>query len=32
MASCTSPLARNRTFGVHLGRGLSVEEATAATR
>ncbi|MCP9208755.1 NAD(P)H-dependent glycerol-3-phosphate dehydrogenase [Streptomyces sp. NEAU-Y11] len=32
VASCTSPLARNRTFGVHLGRGLSVEEATAATR
>ncbi len=32
VASSTSPLARNRTFGVHLGRGLSVEEATAATR
>ncbi|MFV5997474.1 NAD(P)H-dependent glycerol-3-phosphate dehydrogenase [Streptomyces sp. NPDC056231] len=32
VASCTSPLARNRTFGVHLGRGLSVDEATAATR
>ncbi|MFD6325355.1 NAD(P)H-dependent glycerol-3-phosphate dehydrogenase [Streptomyces sp. NPDC058442] len=32
VASCTSPLARNRTFGVHLGRGLSVEEATATTR
>lgn len=32
MASCTSPLARNRTFGVHLGRGLSVKEATATTR
>lgn len=31
-ASCTSPLARNRTFGIHLGQGLSVEEATAATR
>ncbi|MFC9759975.1 NAD(P)H-dependent glycerol-3-phosphate dehydrogenase [Streptomyces sp. NPDC056921] len=32
VASSTSPLARNRTFGVHLGRGLSVEETTAATR
>jgi glycerol-3-phosphate dehydrogenase (NAD(P)+) len=32
VASCTSPLARNRTFGVHLGHGLSIEEATAATR
>ncbi|MGE7391318.1 NAD(P)H-dependent glycerol-3-phosphate dehydrogenase [Streptomyces sp. NPDC004126] len=32
VASCTSPLARNRTFGVHLGRGMSVEKATAATR
>ncbi|MFJ2735294.1 NAD(P)H-dependent glycerol-3-phosphate dehydrogenase [Streptomyces sp. NPDC087317] len=32
VASCTSPLARNRTFGVHLGHGLSVEEAMAATR
>ncbi|MFB8033890.1 NAD(P)H-dependent glycerol-3-phosphate dehydrogenase [Streptomyces sp. NPDC056004] len=32
VASSTSPLARNRTFGVHLGRGLSVEETTATTR
>ncbi|MYY13494.1 NAD(P)H-dependent glycerol-3-phosphate dehydrogenase [Streptomyces sp. SID4919] len=32
VATCTSPLSRNRTFGTHLGRGLSVEEATAATR
>ncbi|WP_405915093.1 NAD(P)H-dependent glycerol-3-phosphate dehydrogenase [Streptomyces sp. NBC_00728] len=31
-ATCTSPLSRNRTFGTHLGRGLSVEQATAATR
>lgn len=32
VATCTSPLSRNRTFGTHLGRGLSVEEATAETR
>ncbi len=32
VASCTSPLARNRTFGVHLGHGLSVEETTTATQ
>ncbi|WP_343235140.1 NAD(P)H-dependent glycerol-3-phosphate dehydrogenase [Streptomyces sp. SID10853] len=32
VATCTSPLSRNRTFGNHLGRGLSVEEATAVTR
>lgn len=32
VATCSSPLSRNRTFGSHLGRGLSVEEATAATR
>ncbi|MCZ0990428.1 NAD(P)H-dependent glycerol-3-phosphate dehydrogenase [Streptomyces diastatochromogenes] len=32
VATCSSPLSRNRTFGTHLGRGLSVEEATAATR
>jgi glycerol-3-phosphate dehydrogenase (NAD(P)+) len=32
VATCTSPLSRNRTFGTHLGRGLSMEEATAATR
>ncbi|MFF3864004.1 NAD(P)H-dependent glycerol-3-phosphate dehydrogenase [Streptomyces sp. NPDC002209] len=31
-ATCSSPLSRNRTFGTHLGRGLSIEEATAATR
>ncbi|MET8137464.1 NAD(P)H-dependent glycerol-3-phosphate dehydrogenase [Streptomyces sp. NPDC005251] len=31
-ATCTSPLSRNRTFGTHLGNGLSVEQATAATR
>ncbi|MFD7444051.1 NAD(P)H-dependent glycerol-3-phosphate dehydrogenase [Streptomyces sp. NPDC059909] len=32
VATCSSPLSRNRTFGTHLGRGLSVEQATAATR
>jgi glycerol-3-phosphate dehydrogenase (NAD(P)+) len=32
VATCTSPLSRNRTFGINLGRGLSVEEATIATR
>ncbi|MEV6537085.1 NAD(P)H-dependent glycerol-3-phosphate dehydrogenase [Streptomyces sp. NPDC051639] len=32
VATCSSPLSRNRTFGTHLGNGLSVEEATTATR
>ncbi|MET9406168.1 NAD(P)H-dependent glycerol-3-phosphate dehydrogenase [Streptomyces sp. NPDC002935] len=32
VATCTSPLSRNRTFGTHLGHGLSVEQAAAATR
>ncbi|MET8676072.1 NAD(P)H-dependent glycerol-3-phosphate dehydrogenase [Streptomyces sp. NPDC004647] len=32
VATCFSPLSRNRTFGTHLGHGLSVEQATAATR
>ncbi|MFE3738990.1 NAD(P)H-dependent glycerol-3-phosphate dehydrogenase [Streptomyces sp. NPDC059134] len=31
-ATCLSPLSRNRTFGAYLGRGLTVEQATAATR
>jgi glycerol-3-phosphate dehydrogenase (NAD(P)+) len=30
VASCTSPLARNRSFGENLGRGLSVTAAAAA--
>jgi len=30
-ATCTSPLSRNRTFGEHLGRGLTVEQASART-
>ena len=32
VASCCSPLARNRTFGEHLGRGETLEQAQAATR
>lgn len=30
-ATCMSPLSRNHTLGAHLGRGMSVEDATAAT-
>jgi glycerol-3-phosphate dehydrogenase (NAD(P)+) len=29
VATCSSPLSRNRTFGENLGRGMSVAEATA---
>ncbi|MGW3957092.1 NAD(P)H-dependent glycerol-3-phosphate dehydrogenase [Streptomyces sp. NPDC004752] len=32
VATCSSPLSRNRTFGTHLGHGLSVVEAAAETR
>ncbi|MFF7954005.1 NAD(P)H-dependent glycerol-3-phosphate dehydrogenase [Streptomyces griseorubiginosus] len=32
VATCTSPLSRNRTFGSHLGQGMTVEETTAVTR
>lgn len=32
VATCSSPLSRNRTFGERLGRGESLEEAQAATR
>lgn len=32
VATCGSSLSRNHMFGVHLGRGLSVEEATAEVR
>ncbi|MBD0675649.1 NAD(P)H-dependent glycerol-3-phosphate dehydrogenase [Streptomyces sp. CBMA156] len=32
VATCSSPLSRNRTFGHHLGTGLSIDEAAAATR
>lgn len=32
VATCSSPLSRNRTFGEHLGRGHSVDEATLESR
>ena len=32
IATCTSPLSRNRTFGVNLGSGMTASEATAAMR
>ncbi|WP_432557413.1 NAD(P)H-dependent glycerol-3-phosphate dehydrogenase [Granulicoccus sp. GXG6511] len=32
VATCMSPLSRNRTFGEHLGRGLNVEEAAEVSR
>jgi len=32
IATCQSPLSRNRTFGVNLGSGLTVEETIAATK
>jgi glycerol-3-phosphate dehydrogenase (NAD(P)+) len=32
VATCASPLSRNRTFGEHLGRGETLEQAQAATR
>jgi glycerol-3-phosphate dehydrogenase (NAD(P)+) len=32
VGTCVSPLSRNRTFGEHLGRGESLEQAQAATR
>lgn len=31
VATCQSPLSRNRSFGEHLGRGRSIEEATTIT-
>lgn len=31
VATCTSPLSRNRTFGERLGRGETLEQAQAAT-
>ncbi|HEY5455109.1 MAG TPA: NAD(P)H-dependent glycerol-3-phosphate dehydrogenase [Acidothermaceae bacterium] len=31
VATCSSPLSRNHSVGVHLGRGMSVEDALAAT-
>ena len=32
IATCMSPLSRNHSFGVRLGRGLTVEQATAEMR
>jgi glycerol-3-phosphate dehydrogenase (NAD(P)+) len=32
VATCCSPLSRNRTFGEHLGRGETLEQAQVATR
>lgn len=32
VATCMSPLSRNRTFGENLGRGMSLDEVVAATR
>jgi glycerol-3-phosphate dehydrogenase (NAD(P)+) len=32
VATCMSPLSRNRTFGENLGRGMSLEEVVHATR
>ncbi|MBP2703285.1 NAD(P)-dependent glycerol-3-phosphate dehydrogenase [Microbispora sp. RL4-1S] len=32
IATCTSPLSRNRTFGENLGRGMTLAEVVAATR
>ena len=32
VATCSSPLSRNRSFGEKLGTGMSVEEVTGATR
>ncbi len=32
VATCSSSLSRNRTFGEKLGRGLSIEEIVASTR
>ena len=32
VASCSSPLSRNRSFGEKLGRGLTTAEITASTR
>lgn len=32
VATCSSPLSRNNTFGTNLGRGMTLEETVAATR
>jgi glycerol-3-phosphate dehydrogenase (NAD(P)+) len=31
VATCSSPLSRNRTFGLHLAQGMTVEQAKEAT-
>ncbi|MFJ6213157.1 NAD(P)H-dependent glycerol-3-phosphate dehydrogenase [Streptomyces sp. NPDC092296] len=31
VATCSSPLSRNHTFGINLGRGMTLAEAVAAT-
>lgn len=32
IATCQSPLSRNRTIGVHLGEGMSIDQAQALTK
>ncbi|MEW1913285.1 NAD(P)H-dependent glycerol-3-phosphate dehydrogenase [Kitasatospora sp. NPDC085895] len=32
VATCSSPLSRNNTFGMNLGKGMTLEETVAATR
>jgi glycerol-3-phosphate dehydrogenase (NAD(P)+) len=32
VATCSSPLSRNRTFGEKLGTGMTVEQVVASTR
>jgi glycerol-3-phosphate dehydrogenase (NAD(P)+) len=32
VATCSSPLSRNRTFGENLGRGMTLQEVSAATK
>jgi glycerol-3-phosphate dehydrogenase (NAD(P)+) len=32
VATCSSPLSRNRTFGANLGRGMTLDEVVAATK
>lgn len=32
VATCSSPLSRNHTFGENLGKGMTLDEAVAATR
>lgn len=32
VATCSSPLSRNNTFGINLGRGMTLEETVAVTR